>query len=104
MIETSLDNGSAVAIEKLFTRKGGKAIDYDRQVIGGTASVYDTFDGKLVGKAQAKGVVAAMKAKHTYKKSSKSSPSCGAVRPTRTRSGSRAETTPCSTRSSSSTS
>jgi len=71
VIETSLDNGSASAIEKLFTSKGGKAIDYDRQVIGGTASVYDTFDGKLVGKAQAGGVVAAMKAKHTYKPSSK---------------------------------
>jgi len=70
LIETSLDNGSASAIEKLFTDKGGKAIDYDRQVTGGTASVYDTFDGKLVGKAQAKGVVAAMKAKHTFKKSS----------------------------------
>jgi len=70
VIETALDNGSAASIEKLFTSKGGKAIDYDRQVTGGTASVYDTFDGKLVGKAQAKGVVAAMKAKHTFKKSS----------------------------------
>jgi D-xylose transport system substrate-binding protein len=71
VIETALDPGSAASIEKLFTDKGGKAIDYDRQVVGGTASVYDTFDGKLVGKAQASGVVAAMKAKHTYKKSSK---------------------------------
>ena len=50
VIETSLDNGSASAIEKLFTSKGGKAIDYDRQVIGGTASVYVTFDGKPVGR------------------------------------------------------
>jgi D-xylose transport system substrate-binding protein len=71
VIETALDPGSAASIEKLFTSKGGKAIDYDRQVVGGTASVYDTFDGKLVGKAQAAGVVAAMKAKHTYKRSSK---------------------------------
>jgi D-xylose transport system substrate-binding protein len=71
VIEVSLDNGSASAIEKSFTSKGGKAIDYDRQVVGGTASIYDTFDGKLVGKAQANGVVAAMKAKGTYKKSSK---------------------------------
>ena len=70
VIETSLDNGSASAIEKLFTDKGGKAIDYDRQVTGGTASIYDTFDGKLVGKAQATGIVDAMKAKHTFKKSS----------------------------------
>jgi D-xylose transport system substrate-binding protein len=67
VIETSLDNGSASSIEKLFTSKGGKAIDYDRQVSGGTASVYVTFDGKAVGAAQAKGVLAGMKAKGTYK-------------------------------------
>ena len=70
VIEVSLDNGSAAAIEKSFTDKGGFAIDYDRQVTGGTAAVYDSFDGKAVGKAQAKGIIAAMKAKHTYKKSS----------------------------------
>ena len=70
VIETALDNGSAASIEKLFTSKGGKAIDYDRQVTGGSASVYDTFDGKAVGKAQANGILAAMKAKGTYKKSS----------------------------------
>jgi D-xylose transport system substrate-binding protein len=67
VIETALDNGSAASIEKLFTSKGGKAIDYDRQVSGGTASVYVTFDGKAVGKAQALGVIAAMKANGTYK-------------------------------------
>jgi D-xylose transport system substrate-binding protein len=66
VIETALDNGSAASIEKLFTSKGGKAIDYDRQVTGGTASVYVTFDGKAVGQAQANGVVAAMKARGTY--------------------------------------
>ena len=70
VIETALDNGSASSIEKLFTSKGGHAIDYDRQVIGGTASVYVTFDGKAVGEAQAKGVIAAMKANGTYKSSS----------------------------------
>ena len=70
VIETALDNGSAASIEKLFTSKGGYAIDYDRQVTGGTATVYDTFDGKAVGEAQANGVIAAMKAKGTYKKSS----------------------------------
>jgi len=67
VIETALDNGSAASIEKLFTSKGGKAIDYDRQVTGGSASVYVTFDGKAVGKAQAAGVIAAMKANGTYK-------------------------------------
>jgi len=67
VIETALDNGSAASIEKLFTSKGGKAIDYDRQVSGGSASVYVTFDGKAVGKAQANGVLAAMKKNGTYK-------------------------------------
>jgi D-xylose transport system substrate-binding protein len=66
VIETALDNGSASSIEKLFTSKGGKAIDYDRQVTGGTASVYVTFDGKAVGEAQAKGVIAALKADGKY--------------------------------------
>src|SRR3954462_15028312 len=66
VIETSLDNGSAAAIEKLFTLKGGKAIDYDRQVIGGTASVYISFDGKKVGQAQANGIISALKAKGKY--------------------------------------
>jgi len=70
VIETALDNGSASSIEKLFTSKGGYAIDYDRQVLGGSASVYVTFDGKAVGEAQAKGVIAAMKANGTYKSSS----------------------------------
>ena len=63
VVETSLDNGSAASIEKLFTSKGGKAIDYDRQVTGGTASVYVTFDGKAVGAAQAKGILAKLKGK-----------------------------------------
>jgi len=67
VIETALDNGSAASIEKLFTSKGGKAIDYDRQVSGGSAAVYVTFDGKAVGAAQAAGVIAGMKAKGTYK-------------------------------------
>jgi D-xylose transport system substrate-binding protein len=63
VVETALDNGSAAAIEKLFTSKGGKAIDYDRQVIGGTASVYVTFDGKAVGEAQANGIIKALESK-----------------------------------------
>src|SRR5881398_1657163 len=63
VVETALDNGSAASIEKLFTDKGGKAIDYDRQVTGGTASVYVTFDGKAVGAAQAKGILAKLKGK-----------------------------------------
>ncbi|HEX3455553.1 MAG TPA: substrate-binding domain-containing protein [Gaiellaceae bacterium] len=68
VVETALDNGSAASIEKLFTSHGGKAIDYDRQVTGGSASVYVTFDGKAVGQAQAAGIIAAMKAKGIYTK------------------------------------
>src|SRR5579862_5527534 len=68
VIETALDNGSAASIEKLFTSKGGFAIDYDRQVVGGTASVYVAFDGVAVGAAQANGVIAGMKANGTYGK------------------------------------
>ena len=63
VIETMLDPGSAVAIEKSFTSKGGKAIDYDRLVPNGPASAYVTFDGNKVGRAQATGVLAALKGK-----------------------------------------
>ncbi|HST24458.1 MAG TPA: substrate-binding domain-containing protein [Gaiellaceae bacterium] len=63
VIETALDAGSAAAIEKLFTSSGGKAIDYDRQVAGGTASVYVSFDGKQVGVLQAQGVLSGLKGK-----------------------------------------
>ena len=63
VIETMIDPGSAAAIEKLFTDKGGKAIDYDRLVPNSTASAYITFDGNKVGRAQATGVLAALKGK-----------------------------------------
>jgi D-xylose transport system substrate-binding protein len=63
VIETMLDAGSAVAIEKSFTDKGGKAIDYDRLVPNGPASAYITFDGNKVGRAQATGVLAALRGK-----------------------------------------
>ena len=65
IVETSLDR-LRIAIEKLFTSKGGKAIDYDRQVLGGTASVYISFDNPAVGKAQANGIIAGLKAKGKY--------------------------------------
>ena len=63
VILTNLDPGSGAAIEKLFTSKGGKAIDYDRETVGGTASVYVTFDGEAVGRAQANGILAGLKGK-----------------------------------------
>jgi len=67
VIETMLDAGSALAIEKSFTDKGGKAIDYDRLVPNGPASAYITFDGNTVGRLQASGVLAALKAQHKTK-------------------------------------
>jgi D-xylose transport system substrate-binding protein len=65
-IITSLDTGTSIAIQKKFTAVGGKTIDYDRQIVGGTGSVYVSFDGNLVGRLQARGVLAGMKAKGNY--------------------------------------
>ena len=59
--------GTSIAIQKKFTAVGGKTIDYDRQIIGGTGSVYVSFDGNNVGRQQALGVLAAMKRNGTYK-------------------------------------
>ncbi len=69
-IITSLDTGTSIAIQKKFTAVGGKTIDYDRQIIGGTGSVYVSFDGNNVGRQQALGVIGAMKKKGTYKPAS----------------------------------
>jgi D-xylose transport system substrate-binding protein len=62
-IVTDIAQGTSIAIEKKFARAGGSSIDYDRQVVGGVAKVYVSFDGKAVGAAQAKGVVNALKGK-----------------------------------------
>jgi D-xylose transport system substrate-binding protein len=62
-VVTDIAQGTSIAIEKKFARAGGSSIDYDRQVVGGIAKVYVTFDGKAVGAAQARGVVAALKGK-----------------------------------------
>ena len=43
-------------------------IEYDRQVIGGSAEIYISWDGKAVGVLQGKGVVAGLKAKGLYTK------------------------------------
>ena len=68
-IITSLDTGTSIAIQKKFTAVGGKTIDYDRQIVGGTGSVYVTFDFNQVGRLQALGVIGGMKKKGTYKPS-----------------------------------
>jgi len=62
-IVTDIAQGTSIAIEKKFAAAGGQSIDYDRQVVGGIAKVYVSFDGKAVGAAQAKGVVNALKSK-----------------------------------------
>src|SRR5205809_760760 len=62
-IVTDIAQGTSIAIEKKFARAGGSSIDYDRQVVGGVAKVYVSFDGKAVGAAQARGVVRALKGK-----------------------------------------
>jgi D-xylose transport system substrate-binding protein len=66
LIEVMLDAGSAAAIEKQAKAKGVPSIDYDRQVPGGVASIYVSFDGGRVGILQGKGVVAGLKANGKY--------------------------------------
>jgi len=62
-IVTDIAQGTSIAIEKKFAKAGGWSIDYDRQVVGGVAKVYVAYDGVAVGKAQARGVVNALKGK-----------------------------------------
>src|SRR5436309_3369194 len=62
-IVTDIAQGTSIAIEKKFAKAGGQSIDYDRQVVGGIAKVYVTFDGTAVGVAQARGVVNKLKGK-----------------------------------------
>src|SRR3954453_20993620 len=68
LIEVMLDAGSASAIEKQAEAAGVPSIDYDRQVIGGVAKIYVSFDGGAVGVLQGKGVVAGLKANGKYSK------------------------------------
>ena len=68
LIIAPIDSGSAAAIEKAAQKKGVKSIDYDRQVEGGVAVLYASFNGKTVGELQGNGVVAGLKAKGTFSK------------------------------------
>ena len=52
LIIAPIDSGSAAAIEKAAKAKGVQSIDYDRQVEGGSASLYASFDGHQVGVLQ----------------------------------------------------
>jgi D-xylose transport system substrate-binding protein len=66
ILEVALDAGSASAIEKEAKAKGIPSIDYDRQVKGGVASIYVSFDGRAVGVLQGKGVVNGLKSDGKY--------------------------------------
>src|SRR5687767_1028804 len=66
VILVSLDKGSSIAIEAAARSRDAKVIEYDRQVIGGTAAIYISFDGRAVGVLQGKGVVAGLKANKKY--------------------------------------
>jgi D-xylose transport system substrate-binding protein len=68
LIIAPLDSGSAAAIEKAAKAKGVASIDYDRQVEGGVASAYISFDGHTVGVLQGTGVVNGLKASGKYSK------------------------------------
>jgi len=63
LIIAPIDSGSAAAIEKAAAAKGVKSIDYDRQVEGGKAVLYASFDGHTVGVLQGKAVANGLKGK-----------------------------------------
>jgi D-xylose transport system substrate-binding protein len=66
LIIAPIDSGSAAAIEKAAQKKGVKSIDYDRQVEGGAAVLYASFNGKTVGVLQGQAVIQGLKAKGKY--------------------------------------
>jgi D-xylose transport system substrate-binding protein len=61
-----LDPASGAAITNEAVSKGAKVIDYDRLVVHSKASYYVSFNNVTVGKLQAKGLIAALKAKGKY--------------------------------------
>jgi D-xylose transport system substrate-binding protein len=63
-----LNPASGKAITNLAVSRGAKVIDYDRQVVGSKGSYYVSFDNPGVGRLQARGLIAALKAKKLYAK------------------------------------
>jgi D-xylose transport system substrate-binding protein len=61
-----LSAGSGAAITNAAVSRGAKVVDYDRLVVGSKASLYISFDTFVVGKLQAQGLIAGLKAKGTY--------------------------------------
>ncbi len=98
LIIAPIDSGSAAAIEKAAAAKGVKSIDYDRQVEGGSAVLYASFNGKTVGILQGRGVISGRCRDGDVHEATRSSPRSGAARRTRTRTCSRAASTRSSTR------
>jgi D-xylose transport system substrate-binding protein len=68
LIIAPINSGSAAAIEKAALAKGVKSIDYDRQVEGGVASLYTSFDGGRVGVIQGNHVILGLKKAGLYSK------------------------------------
>jgi D-xylose transport system substrate-binding protein len=62
LIIAPIDSASAAAIEKDAAKTGVKSIDYDRQVEGGVAVLYASFNGHTVGVLQGQGVYAGLRA------------------------------------------
>src|SRR5512132_881995 len=63
-----LNPASGTAITNLAVNRGAKVIDYDRQVVGSKGSYYVSFDNPGVGRLQARGLIAGLKAKGLYRK------------------------------------
>ncbi len=63
-----LTPASGISITNYAVSHHAKVIDYDRLVVGSKASYYVSFDNVRVGKFQGRGLVAGLKAKHTYSK------------------------------------
>ena len=67
LVYTSLDAGSAKAIQGAAKAKGAKVIDYDRLNVGGSAAVYVSFDNVAVGRLMGEGIAADLTARGTSK-------------------------------------
>jgi D-xylose transport system substrate-binding protein len=63
LLLVNLDSGSGAAIEKNAAASGVKTIDYDRLTLGGSASVYVSFNNVTVGQLQGQGLVKCLQAK-----------------------------------------
>jgi D-xylose transport system substrate-binding protein len=66
LIIAPIDSGSAAGIEKTAKAKGVASIDYDRQVEGGVAVLYASFNGHTVGVLQGNAVVQGLKKNGKY--------------------------------------